>query len=162
MFVFRTIIWGMVFMVLSLFVGPWLATRFDASFPMLDIGMFRYAGVALIAVGAPLTLYCGAVLLLPGASRPAPYDAGGVFTVAGPYRYVRNPFMLGVLLTMWGEALIMSRIAMLAYALIITWAIHFWVLFYEEPALKDGLGHEYERYRKAVPRWFPQFKRYKG
>ena len=162
MFVFRTIIWGTIFMVLSLAVGPWLALRFDASFPPIAMGWLRYIGIVLVAIGSPLTLYCGAVILIPGTSRPAPYDAGGTFTVAGPYRYVRNPFMLGVLITMWGEALLMSRISMFAYALIITWVIHFWVLFFEEPALIQGLGKDYERYRKSVPRWFPKFRRYRG
>lgn len=162
MFVFRTIIWGTIFMIVALIVGPWLAMRFDASFPPMDIGWVRYVGIVLIAIGGPLALYCAAVLFIPGASRPAPYDAGGTFTVAGPYRFVRNPFMLGVILTMWGEALLLSRAAMFAYALIITWVIHFWVHFYEEPALAQGLGNEYEKYRKAVPRWFPRFKRYRG
>ncbi len=63
---------------------------------------------------------------------------------------------------MWGEALLMSRISMFAYALIITWVIHFWVLFFEEPALIQGLGKDYENYRKSVPRWFPKFRRYRG
>jgi len=162
MFVFRTIVWGMIFMVVSLIVGPWIAMRFDGSFPVIDAGWLRYLGMVFITVGATMTLYCGAVLLIPGTSKPAPYDAGGTFTVAGPYRYVRNPFMLGVIITMWGEALVMSRIAMFAYALIITWVIHFWVLFYEEPALGEGLGQEYAKYRKAVPRWFPQFKKFRG
>ncbi len=162
MFVFRTIIWGTVFMALSLIAGPWVAMRFDGSFPVIDLGALRYAGILFIIVGAPLTLYCGAVLLIPGASKPAPYDAGGVFTVAGPYKYVRNPFMLSVLITMWGEALIMSRIAMFAYTLIISWVIHFWVLFYEEPSLEESLGQEYRKYRRTVPRWLPKFKKYKG
>lgn len=160
MFVFRTIVWGTAFLMVALILGPWLALQFDASFPAISLGGLRYAGAAIIAIGAPLAAYCTAVLFIPGKSRPAPYDAGGIFTIAGPYRYVRNPFMLGVILALWGEALFMSRIAMIAYAFIFTWCIHFWVIFFEEPSLQERFGGEYRAYRKAVPRWFPQLKRY--
>ena len=160
MFVFRTVVWAIVFLLVALIVGPWLAMQFDASFPVIAIGRARYVGAALIALGAPLALYCAAAILIPGKSRPAPYDAGGIFTIAGPYRFVRNPFMLGVILALWGEALLTARIVMIAYALIFTWTIHFWVVFYEEPALLERFGNEYRAYRDAVPRWFPQFRKY--
>lgn len=162
MFVFRTVVWGIVFLFLALIVGPWLAMQFDASFPVLALGKLRHAGVALTVIGASLAIYCAAALLIPGKSRPAPYDAGGIFTVAGPYRYVRNPFMLGVILALWGEALITSRIVMMAYAFVFTWSIHFWVIFFEEPALTERFGGEYREYRDAVPRWLPQMRKYKG
>ena len=145
-----------------LIAGPWLALQFEASFPRIALGAFRYAGIVLIAVGAPLAIYCTAVLIIPGKSRPAPYVAGGTFTIAGPYRYVRNPFMLGVILTLWGEALLMSNIVMIAYAALFTWCIHFWVVFFEEPALIERLGDEYREYKKAVPRWFPKFRKYQA
>lgn len=162
MFVFRTIIWGTIFLFLALLAGPWLAMQFDTSFPVLAIGKYRYIGIAPMAIGIPLALYCTAVLFIPGKSRPAPYDAGGIFTIAGPYCYVRNPFMLGVIFTLWGEAVLMARIVMIAYALVFTWCIHFWVVFFEEPALQERFGNEYKSYRNAVPRWFPKFRKYKG
>lgn len=162
MFVFKTIIWGTLFMIAALIFGPWLALQFGTSFPPIDLGWLSSLGIPLGAVGVCLALYCAAVLFLPGASRPAPYDAGGSFTVAGPYLYVRNPFMLGVVLTLWGEALHMSSIVMIAYAFILTLAIHFWVIFFEEPALVESVGKDYIKYRKSVPRWFPKIIRYKG
>ncbi|MFH0800009.1 MAG: isoprenylcysteine carboxylmethyltransferase family protein [Pseudomonadota bacterium] len=160
MFVFRAILWGTAFLLIALIVGPWLAMQFDASFPPIAMGKLRYAGIALMAIGVPLAIYCAATVFIPGKSRPAPYDAGGIFTIAGPYRCVRNPFMLGAILTLWGEALITSRIAMIAYSLLFTWCMHFWVVFFEEPALLERFGREYRAYRDAVPRWFPRFKKY--
>lgn len=160
MFVFRTIVWGTVFLFLALIGGPWLALQFDASFPVLPLGAARFAGIGLLALGVPLALHCAAILFIPGKSRPAPYDAGGVFTIAGPYCYVRNPFLLGVILALWGEAVLLSRIVMITYALIFTWGLHFWVIFFEEPALLDRFGSEYRTYHEAVPRWFPRFKKY--
>ncbi len=162
MFVFRAVLWGTLFLLAALIVGPWLAMQFDASFPALSFGGARYAGILLAAIGIPLIIYCGAIIFMPGKTRPAPYDAGGAFTIAGPYRYIRNPFMLGVILILWAEAIFMSRIAMIAYAFILTWVIHFWVIFFEEPALAAAFGKEYAGYKAKVPRWFPKFKRYRG
>lgn len=162
MLAFRTVLWGTLFMLATLIVGPWLALTFDTSFPPMDFGPLRYAGIALGILGIPLTLYCAWVLFIPGSTRPAPYDAGGSFTIAGPYLFVRNPFMLGVLLTLWGEAIYMARLTMIVYAFILTWVIYFWVIFFEEPALVESLGAEYKKYRNAVPRFFPQFRKYKS
>jgi protein-S-isoprenylcysteine O-methyltransferase Ste14 len=156
MFVFKTVIWGAIFMIAALAFGPWLALQFDTSFPPFDFGWVRYVGGFVATVGLMLTLYCASVLFIPGAS------AGGSFTNAGPYRYVRNPFMLGVILTLWGEALYLSRVVMIAYAFILMWVIYFWVIFFEEPALTESLGAEYIKYKKSIPRWFPKLKGYKG
>jgi protein-S-isoprenylcysteine O-methyltransferase Ste14 len=160
MFIFKTVIWGSIFLLAALIVGPWLALQFDASFPQIHLGPFKYIGAVLFGIGFLFTVYCAFILFTPGKSRPAPYDAGGAFTIEGPYRYVRNPFMLGVVVALWGEAIFMERVLMMIYALIITWVIHFWVIFFEEPALEERFGGEYDEYRKAVPRWFPHFRRY--
>lgn len=160
MFVFGTVAWGTFILLATLIVGPWLAMQFESSFPQIALGPIRYAGILLIALGVPLAIYCTAVLFIPGKSRPAPYVAGGTFIIAGPYRYVRNPFMLGVILTLWGEAVLMSNTVMFAYAAVFTWCIHFWVVFFEEPALVERLGGEYRAYKKNVPRWLPRFRKY--
>ena len=162
MFIFKTVIWGSIFLFSALIIGPWLALQFDTSFTPFYLGPFKYIGAAVFIIGFLFTLYCTAILFIPGKSRPAPYDAGGVFTIAGPYRYVRNPFMLGVIVALWGEAVYMERWPMVVYALLLTWVIHFWVVFFEEPALEERFGSEYDEYRKAVPRWLPHFSRYEG
>ena len=160
MFIFRTIVLGTIFLFIALLAGPWLAMRFDASFPKFNIGDLRYIGAVIFGIGSIFSIYCTSILFIPGKSRPAPYDAGGVFIIGGPYRYVRNPFMLGVIVALWGEAIYMERLAMIIYALMFTWMIHFWVIFFEEPALKERFSDEYDAYRTAVPRWFPSFRRY--
>jgi protein-S-isoprenylcysteine O-methyltransferase Ste14 len=162
MFVFRTIILGTIFLLLSLLVGPWIAMQFSSSFPALTPGVAAQIGAVLVVFGSAIAIYCTAILFIPGTSRPAPYDAGGTFSICGPYRFVRNPFLFGVLLVLWGEALLLSHFAMIAYAAILTWCIHFWVVFFEEPSLSDSFGDEYSKYKKAVPRWLPKFRKYKG
>ncbi len=160
MFVFKTIVWGTIFSFLALIAGPWLALQFDTSFPAVDLGGIRYAGIALMAIGIPFSLYCSAILFLPGANRPMPYDTGDDFVIEGPYRYVRNPFLLGIIITLLGETILMSRFAMFAYTFLLVWCVHFWVIFFEEPALLERFEDKYKKYKDAVPRWLPKFKRY--
>ena len=161
MFVLRTVLIATIVLFAALIAGPWLALQFDASFPPLPFPPWVHGiGIALIVLGATIAFFCTAAIFTPGSSRPAPYDAGGTFTIAGPYCFVRNPFMLGVILALWGEAILLGRIVMMLYAVLLTWAIHLWVIFYEEPSLTKSLGKQYKDYQSSVPRWVPQFRKY--
>jgi hypothetical protein len=37
-----------------------------------------------------------------------------------------------------------------------------WVVFYEEPALREQFGEEYETYRRGVPGWWPRLRPWKA
>jgi protein-S-isoprenylcysteine O-methyltransferase Ste14 len=76
--------------------------------------------------------------------------------VTGAYRHVRNPMYVAVVAAILGQALLLARPVLIAYALIAgatMWAFARW---YEEPTLAAQFGEEYERYRDAVPGWFPR------
>jgi protein-S-isoprenylcysteine O-methyltransferase Ste14 len=156
----RVALGGSLFLAAVLAAGPWLAMQFDSSFPLIELGTLRSWGWLLTLIGFPLLFFSALFALRPDCSREAPAEAGGVFTVAGPYASIRNPLMLSTILLLWGEALIMSRFAMMAYAFLFTWAMHLWVVFYEEPALEARFGSEYEKYCAIVPRWLPKLRKY--
>jgi protein-S-isoprenylcysteine O-methyltransferase Ste14 len=111
-------------------------------------------------MGICFALYSSIYLIITGPSVAAPYEAGGAFSISGPYRFMRNPFMLGIVITLWGEAIYFERLSLIIYAFLFTWAVHAWVVFFEEPALRRSLKASYTEYHKAVPRWFPKFKGY--
>lgn len=161
MYIFRTLFWGTLYIIIALIVGPWLTMLFDESFPAISLGSFRYVGSTVWILAMLFALFSAVYLLMPGRSCPAPYEAGGSFSVSGPYRYMRNPLMLAVVIALWGEAVYLERLALLIYAFVFTWATHFWVLFFEEPALRKRLKTTYLDYQKAVPRWFPRLRGYK-
>lgn len=63
---------------------------------------------------------------------------------------------VGVLLAIAGQALLLARPVLLGYAPAagaLMWAFARW---YEEPALAARFGADYERYREAVPGWWPR------
>src|SRR5205823_3503744 len=90
---------------------------------------------------------------IPMATPRPPIAAPNVFVARGPYRYVRNPMYIGVLTSILGIAIAYASAWVLAYAVLVAIAFHFFVLGYEEPTLEDRFGASYREYRRTVPRW---------
>ena len=58
--------------------------------------------------------------------------------------------------TIAGQWLLLGRPVLLAYALVFAAITYAFVRGYEEPTLRARYGGEYERYRAAVPGWWPR------
>jgi protein-S-isoprenylcysteine O-methyltransferase Ste14 len=91
-----------------------------------------------------------------GKGTLAPWDPTQRLVVRGPYRYVRNPMITGVLSILLGEAALFGSLWVLAWwlAFFAINAVYFPLI--EEPGLRGRFGDEYERYRRSVPRWIPR------
>jgi protein-S-isoprenylcysteine O-methyltransferase Ste14 len=87
---------------------------------------------------------------------PAPIDAPKELVVKGPYRYVRNPMYVGVLLAILGEAVYYETLLLVVYAAAAFLVVHTFVTTYEEPTLQRLFGEAYGRYRRRVGRWVPR------
>lgn len=74
----------------------------------------------------------------------------------GPYRYMRNPLITGVVTMLAGEALFYCsrEIAIWVVTFIAINQIYFVLL--EEPGLERRFGAAYLEYTSAVPRWIPR------
>ena len=116
----------------------------------------QLAGGALIAVGAAVLLHAFTRFVLEGLGTPAPVAPTERLVVGGLYRYVRNPMYLAVTSTILGQWLLLGRPVLLAYAVVFGATVVAFVRGYEEPTLLDRYGAEYERYRAAVPGWWPR------
>ena len=60
-----------------------------------------------------------------------------------------------------GQALILGRPGLLLYAALFAATVFAFVRGYEEPALTEQFGAEYEAYRRAVPGWWPRLRPYR-
>ena len=74
----------------------------------------------------------------------------------GPYRVVRNPMYMGVLLILLGESVAFASIPILYYALVVWLFFHLFVVLYEEPTLRQKFGSSYQEYCNTVSRWIPR------
>jgi protein-S-isoprenylcysteine O-methyltransferase Ste14 len=69
---------------------------------------------------------------------------------------------LAVAATIVGQALLLAQPVLLFYALAFGGAVAAFVRWYEEPTLRRQFGERYERYRRAVPGWWPRTKPWNG
>src|SRR6266568_4432739 len=123
---------------------------------VLRIGPLRYVGVALVAAGAAVYLWCAWDFATAGRGTPAPIDPPRSLVVRGLYRHVRNPMYIGILLLLAGEAMLFQSRSLLGYAGIVFLVFFLFVVAYEERALARKFGQDYERYCDRVPRWIPR------
>lgn len=119
--------------------------------------------LALLAGGTGLALSSWSVTLFmkAGEGTPAPWDPPKKLVIRGPYRYVRNPMITGVLLMLSGEAMLFH-----------SWPIAIWMMIFfvgnavyfplsEEKGLEKRFGDDYRVYKAHVPRWIPRLRAWK-
>ena len=94
--------------------------------------------------------------VVEGLGTPAPVAPTERLVVGGLYRSVRNPMYLAVFAAIVGQALVLGRVVLLAYAALVLAVTAAFVRLYEEPTLARRYGEEYERYRREVPGWLPR------
>jgi len=147
--------------VVTVLIPVWLARGADRS-PMLattppGIGV-QLGGVLLLAIG--LLLFASSLrrFVTEGKGTLAPWDPPRELVLHGPYRYVRNPMISGVIFILFGEALILISSPQLTWALIFLAANMIWIPLFEEPQLERRFGDSYREYRRHVRRFIPRLQ----
>jgi protein-S-isoprenylcysteine O-methyltransferase Ste14 len=146
-----------VFMVLApgtvAGLGPWLLTGWHGAGWWPPV---RVLGGAVVLASGLVLVQAFARFVVEGLGTPAPVAPTEHLVVGGLYRYVRNPMYIAVVAAILGQALLFGRPVLVGYAAAVgalTWAFAKW---YEEPTLARRFGAEYERYKSAVPGWWPR------
>jgi protein-S-isoprenylcysteine O-methyltransferase Ste14 len=140
----------------TLYIPYWLLTSPSAPAPL---GLWRYWGLVPMLLGAAIYFWCAWDFTFAGKGTPAPIDPPKELVVRGLYRYVRNPMYVGILTLLIGEAWFFASRQLFIYAGVIFLLFNLFVIFYEEPALRQKFGESYRRYCEAVPRWIPRWKK---
>jgi protein-S-isoprenylcysteine O-methyltransferase Ste14 len=135
---------------------PWLLTGWDADDAPLGL---RVLGAVLLALGAALVLEAFARFALEGRGTPMPWAPPERFVVRGTYRFVRNPMYVGVVALILGQALLLGRWILVAWAAAAAIIFHLFLVLHEEPGLRRRFGTEYDEYSRRVGRWAPRFRR---
>lgn len=136
-----------------LLLVPYLLLAKDVPRPA---GLVNWLALVPCALGAAILLKCAWDFAVVGLGTPAPIDPTKSLVVSGLYRFVRNPMYVGVDLVLLGEAVLLSSLRLLEYALLVGIGFHLFVLAYEEPTLRKQFGASYQAYCQAVPRWIPR------
>jgi len=148
-FVARTAVWIAA-------IGLWVGLhRPSSGFLPEWTGAASALGWAIVASGA--WLYTVSALALARIKR----DASGTPTrllVLGPYRLVRNPLYLGIVIIIVGLTVVYrswqpSALARTALLFVLG---HLAVVYLEEPGVRRRFGADYDDYCSRVPRWLPR------
>ncbi len=121
----------------------------------VEVSLNSAAGALLLLIGASIYLWCLWDFASFGRGTPAPIDPPKQLVVRGLYRYTRNPMYVGVLLVIFGWAVLFESLDLGIYGLAVANCFHLFVVLYEEPHLKRVLGQSYEQYCSRVSRWLP-------
>ncbi|MEW6211413.1 MAG: methyltransferase [Acidobacteriota bacterium] len=130
MIAIKTLIFTLVIVLGVVTVGGlYLILRMKPITP-LHLGVFKFAGLALIATGAIIYAWCAWDFGRFGKGTPAPIDPPKKLVVKGLYRITRNPMYVGVFLALAGEAALFESANLIIYALFVLLAFHLRVVYY--------------------------------
>lgn len=155
MLALRSLIFAIVIPGTVVVLIPYLIVSRNDIGPLRPWTPLRLAGVVAMLVGAATLLRCIWDFAAKGRGTLAPIDPPTQLVVEGPYRYVRNPMYLGVLITLLGEVAFFESIPLLQFTIVWFALVHLVVVWYEEPSLRRRFGDSYEQYCRVVHRWLP-------
>ena len=151
---------GLIFTFLVPFViGGLVPSWIDNANPR---GGLWSLGWLLVATGATVYALCLFRFLASGGTpaifftRPLKFLLGeepSTLVDRGLYRVSRNPMYVGVLLVVFGQAIVRASPTVAVYGLALWLAFHLTVVFQEEPHLRKERGPSYDEYCRRVPRW---------
>ncbi|MEY2563772.1 MAG: hypothetical protein QOH88_1965 [Verrucomicrobiota bacterium] len=145
----------------TVLIPVWVARRDHVEFRIgssaLEIAS-QLAGVMVFGIG--LLLFGASVwnFAARGKGTLAPWDPPKNLVVEGPYRYVRNPMISGVIFILFGEALVLLSWPHTRWALLFLVINLIYIPLLEEPMLEARFGDSYRIYRRNVWRFLPRLR----
>jgi protein-S-isoprenylcysteine O-methyltransferase Ste14 len=120
--------------------------------------LIQLTGVTLLALGLVLFVASLWRFTTEGKGTLAPWDPPREFVVNGPYRFVRNPMISGVILFLFGEALALRSFPHAVWAACFLAINLIYIPLVEEPQLERRFGESYREYCRHVRRFIPRLR----
>jgi protein-S-isoprenylcysteine O-methyltransferase Ste14 len=145
----------------AVLVPLWIARRYGVE---LSLGsgaprwVLQLAGLGLLTLGLVFFTASLRRFATEGHGTLAPWDPPRKLVVRGPYRYVRNPMISGVVLVLFGESLVLLSAAHAGWAVCFLVINLIYIPLIEEPQLKGRFGAAYLEYCRHVPRIVPRLR----
>lgn len=119
---------------------------------------FFVIGILLLISGFILTVWTMILFNFKGKGTLAPWNPPKKLIKEGPYKYIRNPMITGVLMILTSEYFFFGEIKLLFWTIIFFIINNIYFYFFEERELEKNFKDEYLEYKKNVPLWLPKFK----
>jgi protein-S-isoprenylcysteine O-methyltransferase Ste14 len=143
----------------TVLVPAWIARRYGVV-PSLgrNPGRLALQGGALVVLAIGLILFLASLrrFASEGQGTLAPWDPPRHLVIRGPYRFVRNPMISGVVFILAAEAMFLASRPHAIWAIVFLSINLVYIPLLEEPLLRVRFGEEYREYCRHVPRIFPR------
>ena len=117
-----------------------------------------YVAMFFLVLGMVFTIWSVRTFYIKGGDgTPAPWQPISNLVISGPYRYVRNPMILGVVYLLLFESAIFASVVLLLWTIVFFVGNIFYFKIFEEKQLIKRFGADYEDYKKKVSMFFPKF-----
>lgn len=117
-----------------------------------------YIGIVFFVGGLVIIIWTVSLFARIGRGTLAPWDPPEKLVIEGPYRYIRNPMIAGVVIALAGECLFFLSLPLVFYTFFVVIANLFYFPFSEEKGLEARFGDAYLEYKSQVPRFFPRLR----
>lgn len=134
----------------------WTGRLFSAG-PVLPVSLAQAVSLVCFIIGMPWMLSAVFWQLICGKGTPVPIVPTKHFLQNGPYKYVRNPMIMGFFLYILGWAFLSNCWLALGAAALTLALLLMEIKFIEEPELEKRFGNAYLEYKKEVPFMFPKW-----
>ena len=118
----------------------------------------RLLSALFFVAGIPWVAWAVFWQLWKGKGTPVPVVPTQEFLSTGPYRYCRNPMMLGFFLYLAGWAALSNRAGSWVAAIVLTTLLILEIKWVEEKELAQRFGDVYHAYKKKTPFFSPKFR----
>jgi protein-S-isoprenylcysteine O-methyltransferase Ste14 len=147
----------------TLFLVGWPALVWVFGFGGQEAVFPSLAAVLLSALffvaGVPWVSWAVFWQLWKGKGTPVPVVPTKEFLPSGPYRYCRNPMMLGFFLYLAGWAALFNRAGSWAAAGVLMILLVLEIKMIEEKELGQRFGDCYREYKKKTPFFIPRLRK---
>jgi protein-S-isoprenylcysteine O-methyltransferase Ste14 len=138
----------------------WAGKFFDRD-AILNHQASQVTSIVCFVLGIPWMLSAVFWQIVRGKGTPVPIVPTKHFLQNGPYRYVRNPMMLGYFLYFLGWAFLFNKAGAFLAAVAVIAFLLAEVKIIEEPELEKRFGDAYREYKKETPFIFPKWHKKK-
>jgi len=140
-----------------------LFTRKNFSYDIIGSnGPIFYFAVFFLLLGLWLAIWSVRTFYSKGGDgTPGPWRPVSNLIVSGPYRYVRNPMLLGVFFILLFESIFFSSVPLFVWFVLFLLGNIIYFKNFEEKELLKRFGTDYENYRNNVSMLLPKFTPYK-
>ena len=142
-----------------LFVSASITADLSLQLPRFQWGYWNgLIGIFAIAPGAGLGLWTVRIQFVLGWGTPSPFMPTQRLIITGPYRFCRNPMILGVFIAYAGLAFWAASPSGIILSLIFITAASAYIKLVEEKELEVRFGSEYVAYKNRVPFIIPHIR----